>query len=1624
MHFSASNISTTPKSLTAWSSFISFFLIHEKQSTFYQYLLFCISELQYIAILLWILSSLSSTSDHNELSRFILKAVRIITFEGFWTDNTSKILDLSLVIIWLYIGFCCLLIGFLWIKVYKKTSLGRRSRKALSIIFRLHFKLFFWICNVLLMASISDKSQGYKMFSRISAQHKAFVIGQLFAILINYCIGVITSILCFHLYSSNNLFACQDSRFQFLSFLLKAIIAPLAAFSASYTASFSTISILITFAMSVIRIIYLVYEFPFYSYIPMRLAVVFSSVALWISTLSIIALVSVNDRNISQISPSLLAIIPLPLIIKLSLTCLAWIVQSYMTAQSQALQTKQQVTKKFFSYRLLFEKTQLILNSNTQSNRHEIYFLGELISHSHTCLQTSCFCNFVLNKKNNREEFTILKAKKSLENYFQISQREFLFDKIKTVRDNDELKLAFSYMMLEEPTKNLSAALTYMHSTPDDNISYFFRIKKQVLAQKIQATMGDSFNQATDEKLNILKFVNQQTFTSNFKQKIANATKQFISFWETYNSQNPKIITMVQKSNEIEHLADQIDCLWNKYLEMYNLNCSTMNHIYRLYLTLVRNLPSMSQKLARHLLNKREVTNNNVDNTDKITENDLFLPNTLTFHISMARERLGKILNVSDNIQPLLGYHPRTTVGLNLKSLLPQSFAERHDELLLRHLEVSTTSKWQDHYSFNGFMKTKQGYAVPCLTYISVFPYIQKELVYIELVKIFKTNFDYIVLDTIGFIDSSTSRICIKLGLDCNTRNHISEICMDAERLNESFVLEDENLKKTATGHPHDQKPSRRVRQILSNGMNIINIKEQKNARKIRISLHRLGNRNYTIQCKTKLIQRKMLDTIFYVLEIEKEQGLDNKDSARTSRVKETLIDMKKRGSNYDVPDERCLSITQRHTQDFDNINIRDSSRMFINRETNKSQCSSKRRPDIEKQTEERTNTVLPSIIKIEQSFSQESSEEDHSFSHEYTLSLKNELKLAHHIQRNFSHKATERSSISVTSKTSFSRMEKVIYYVDDYKNIQRLNISTLSFTLICSLLLLIFYYKTSLNFDLIKANISVLFISSLRLFKAIEINKGARVLSCYFDGLITDYRYAFVGIFNTRFLYLSQIQRVAQELNTFNNMVRSALEQVEFILMQHFYSTSIPVVEIGSQSIINISNGFDLSTTLAIRANNLGMTPLQQINQQNNDMNFILNNTLNGLLGANGKITDILLDDNIFKFQYLTNFMLYSSIACALVGLILYLFLIYHYSKEIERRNKLINMFLWLSESEINKSLKPVKFFESYLSKAEFELNTVTMSVFQGHAKPTDSNKIAKKHGSRKKEIDMTHINLRLLRILLRILISIFVVLIPFIYLTSTIRLKSKQIKADIHSIVKVNRNLYDLTIIASTIYEYVQYNSTTEVLFEPIGKQWEETYYRISMTSDFWIELQDDIRADESSELQALLTHDLCEVLNLTSVFCGFYKRAAINQGVIGLNSFVLLTMRTVKDMFDTSDRSHASAKAALSYGDFVNVEFLHDLIELPVYQRIAEILEEKVKDSLSKVVKSIKSTVIIVLIAYLFQGCFSVLIISRNIREEHAKWKKMLRKIPLDLIRSNKTLMNYIGREYDQIFTSASK
>ena len=298
-----------------------------------------------------------------------------------------------------------------------------------------------------------------------------------------------------------------------------------------------------------------------------------------------------------------------------------------------------------------------------------------------------------------------------------------------------------------------------------------------------------------------------------------------------------------------------------------------------------------------------------------------------------------------------------------------------------------------------------------------------------------------------------------------------------------------------------------------------------------------------------------------------------------------------------------------------------------------------------------------------------------------------------------------------------------------------------------------------------------------------------------------------------------------------------------------------------------------------------------------------------------------------------------------------------------------------------------------------------------------------AKTLNTRRKKISMQKINLAVYTILLCLVILVMIVLIPLIFVLHFTMHETEHIAGDIHNIVDLHENLFQLKMISSTIYEYVQYNNSTKIMNNPIGQEWEYIYSNISMGNGFLKELLTEQEEQKNAELHVLLQDSLCKGLNIDVDMCGILKKEAVEQGIIGLNTFFLLTMRTVKDMFDLSDRSFAEAKKTLSYQDLIFLEILQEIIVLPTYQRLSQILETKVEAHFLASADLILQTCILSSVLNFIVGIFILRWFSKKINYEKTRWKKMLRKIPISIMISNKVLSSYVEKEYSQVFSNPS-
>jgi hypothetical protein len=351
--------------------------------------------------------------------------------------------------------------------------------------------------------------------------------------------------------------------------------------------------------------------------------------------------------------------------------------------------------------------------------------------------------------------------------------------------------------------------------------------------------------------------------------------------------------------------------------------------------------------------------------------------------------------------------------------------------------------------------------------------------------------------------------------------------------------------------------------------------------------------------------------------------------------------------------------------------------------------------------------------------------------------------------------------------------------------------------------------------------------------------------------------------------------------------------------------------------------------------------------------------------------------------------------------------------------------MFLRLSDEEVDMNLTQVRSFKTGVGKNG--LNFRHLQLDEITAEPANNNtqtatKAAKSFRVRRREGNVQGINTKVFLAQIFAVGLFILALTPLIYISVIFNQKKNIIKQEVGTIVQVNTNLYDLNLISTAIYEYIQFNGTTNIRTRPINDEWENTYSRVASSQTFFASLfqvQNGNKVTIDLELEQLITGDLCQVMNASALICGL-GNGTLGNGIMGLNSYVLQTLRQVKDTYDSA-KTLANAKKALSMASLVGIEYLYAVMQLPVYEYLGQILEERVETHIQEVDDLLKTPVVVSVVLYIVLGYMLSTQLVRLIREERIRWKKMFRKIPFNVVINNKTFKNFLVKEAGNILSS---
>ena len=1636
---------------------VKLFVIGNLQNKIFQLIMFILEELQYISILLWSQCKFFTYSDTNLGSIFICKASQAISFRDLKLKPNDKVFEAVLIIIWIYIILVTAMFGHLVTYAYRRreNKVPNLRRTIYSGIFQLHFKIFFWIANMIIMAAIPRWNQSpISIFGSIN-QNGVFMTIQVVALTLNYTFGFITAIFCFDPFCSKNITASQTPSYQFLTFLFKATMALLAVFGNRNNPYAQTAITMTTIIMSLGRLYLLKQKSVFYYYSSTSIAIVASSIASWISLMNILAAIFHKDGIISSFSLFYLTLVPLPIIVKLSLISLQRDIRSYILIDPLSIKNQESAFRKLFGYCFLPGMIRISLNEELTLSPYEIYFMSDLARHSRSCQDDDCICRLLIVDKDEEKTLRLCSVKASLAKYFQLMKRTCLTRAVESTKENIELNLALAYEIYNGSEAKIGAAIMSILAISYDKSSFLQRIKRSILVGKLQERTKHYFETNQDGILNLAAFIDCEQSTTGFISQMYLTTEKYLTFWRLYLRHQIKWDDIIRQSEEIEAGAKIVDQQWGKFVEKYENFYHGMKRYYTLFLCLVRNIPFTSRKILKKNRWKRNNINSRTTFFTEINNNDLISSKAFTLYVSMSREKFGKLLYASKNAQSLLEYENKDIVGKSINSFMTSSLAEKHNEIMLKHVDQSKLSQAQDHLKIKGFLKKRSGLIVPCTIQISVFPYIQSELVYVTFIKTFEARkVDYMVIDRMGYIESFTMRLVEILNLKPNTKRHIRDVCMNIE----GVLFKSDTRRSTRASFVRPSISPQRTVQITEQGlasqhgsncssiiqklgpMNTANsfekdVKDDVFQEIVTLKYKRQGIDSRIFIYSTKITKRQILDTFIYILEIKTTSDLMTQTEAlepeiyNETREDRARLDTLDGSATTKVFSSLNHQLYKQHEKSSIKIPsgtplLKSSYRLAFDSAKNESHCEMLS-PKTNKSNEDTPRARRPKkLFDFSTIITQDNNKptiENNPDVNAQSESLEQDIQSNDEVSNPSVHSHRALNQIDTQSNVSstasggnhyYSKLEKVVYSLPPKRFLRFQRVISWTFVLICVIFSIVLFIQVQENFTLVKKNTLLITWSTVRNFDLVRMNRALRLITMFDQGLLSPSRYSVLGSNGDgKLLTLNNLIVIQNDLADFNNKVRIVLDEIEASVNTQIYRSQIPLVvfQNNKDSTPNM-NTFDLATYTIVKAKKIIETPPALVTQNNDDLNFILNNTINTQLGVSEKITSVVEVDNNLKFTLLSNHSDYFIVGSSLVGILVLLVSLYQQTKINQERNKVVELFLRINEGKIEEIIKEVRVFRNGLiySKSDREFQ----SFFNNRFNVKEEKHIYELKAQNKTISTFKSMQKGLLAQVFT-LIVIVITLCPNILFGELVKSKSEAIKQEVASIIEINYYLLDLSITYTTIYEYINLNGTTQIKGRPIGIEWEDSYTRLSDKQSLFLPLLDGFQRSGNQEAVELLDGNLCKAMNIPTSLCKVLK-GMLDKGIMQLNSYMMSTLRTIKDSFDVSDMSVASKIKILGINDLILIESLAGIVILSSYAKLGQILQKQVENGILTAQKDLRIPFAISIVLYVAIGCIVFRYIWRKMRDEKARDMKIFRKIPFPVIVSNLMLKNHFNKE----------
>ena len=1426
-------------------------------------------------------------------------------------------------------------------------------------------------------------------------------------ILLNHISAVISATFCYDPFMNTNVYSSYTTTFQTFTLLHKAILCPVILFSSDPNILkwlFAGLNIV----LSLIRFELLFVQTPYYKYSALRLSSILASIPLAISITNLLSnILSVSGliSPLDVLSIEIIAIVMGLYLVRSRLNRLVW---SSISTPVDKLKTKEEIFKRIFALTYFADTSNFSLSpvTNRICNQSLLYMMADFSSHKGKCNNQRCLCHYLIEHESNsdlhcKNMFEILKIHNESKSNIQLE----VLDTARKVLRRDNIFKILSAHLLAKQSQNYFLSLSQLFTINNRDSNTKEKALIYHLTQRLEEEMAGFFHRSEEKghlALNIKKTVDFERKLEQMFELVKKSAQLYLELWEYFQEAHISLNEFMKRSMKLEKEAKMINKLWNELTKRGQHLSKYAYILYTSYLSTVRNLPSKADKIYMKYITQEQYL---TKDEERIVNKKIDDAGDIIFYMSVSRERLGRILYVSRNIYEELGWLQADVINQNIKKVQAPFIKEKHDQILLNHIDGAKTSTI---ISFHGFAQSGKGYIVPVSGNITIFPYIEKEPVYAGIIRKKEVGNEFMIVRASGAVDSFSEGISKELELVPNQKLHLGQICANFEDF-------EARLEEFELGDTDKQEENKELVLRFHGGMGGSVV----NSSIVRKEV------SYTTNIQViKLLDEEYLCIYLYDQKITEKANY----SPRSSRLvrpkrKDCSVDL----LTDDIPAERDESPTS--PLRFERIRTTDSALLsptssLLKRFTWKklTVLNSLTRRNEETQAMDPLLSPVSNISRLTKNTSIELLKPEDQREQRRSLIFKDIAKTAQRsaVKREMKIKgsAAGGSMTSSERRDANGKLEQAIHMVPEQKSLNVLSYLIGLFGMLCMGLIILHLVDGYEQLGVITQKIELMMACQRRTFSLVSSNINTRVLALITMGAISETRQIGLGIPMWSAAIKNTFSTHVTTLNVFNGNISERLYILSEEAQNKIHGIRVVLKDSGSERTVTL---FEMFTEVANADNRIIRTPIKNISISNPTVRFVLDNTLNDPLIVSDYVIDILKDDYEDHLYSIRNEILSLFTITSVTGICIIGLLIRDIRKFITKRNQFIEMLLKINESALQDHVRIVTRFDNSLQKNMFNLQSYIeiKEHFLSTVKNYDTRAFRRKSRIRSKK----GINFQIIKNMIFTVTALAIFVSAFMVLTITFQYSLDEFMSKRDRMIKTNSLRTDMILQNACVLAYISEKNTTMIRNMPLTTELNNIFALSEDIPDFLNRFLDDPRGMNMTLLQGIIHGDICDVVILPAIPSSVCKKITAIMGAHGLilttKYFVDGQAETVR-MFDSSNQTVADALVA--YG--IKPEVLSEQIS-SFTLKSAEILENIFKDDLKDSVIIYRQEVITIItvyaVVYVILGAFLLLVVLRSIKKERRVWRKIIRQIPFSIIASNKSLKAYLINDCDHILDS---